>query len=61
MEVSLGAKKRNSGWAAPSEENKNSIAARNSDFFLPIQEAKIPEIALPIMHPIKALETVAPW
>jgi len=53
-------KNRNSGQYEPRADRKKSTPAIMRDFFLPILEAHIPEIAAPITHPINALDDVIP-
>ena len=54
------AKNRNSGYIDPNAETKNSIPATNRDFFLPRPVESHPEMALPIMQPMRAAAQVNP-
>ena len=50
----------NSGSNEPKADKKKHIPAKISDFFLPQRAASRPDNALPIIHPISALEAVNP-
>ena len=52
-------KNKNSGRYDPSADKKKSIPAIINDFLRPRRVAMSPEIALPIMQPINALDDVS--
>ncbi|MPN62298.1 hypothetical protein SDC9_210045 [bioreactor metagenome] len=54
-------KKNISGRPEPTADTKKNTEAMINDFLRPKRVAKIPEIMPPIIQPISALETVAPW